>query len=68
MGRVMHCDTETFSAADLSDVGVHKYAEDPYEAEAIILKNRKGENKTILLNWIPEYTSFFNRDITHHEE
>ena len=33
-------------------------AEDPNAAEAIVLKNRKGETGTAYLRWIPEYTSF----------
>ena len=32
--------------------------EDPNAAEAIVLKNRKGETGTAHLRWIPEYTSF----------
>lgn len=32
--------------------------EDPNAAEAIVLKNRKGETGTAYLRWIPEYTSF----------
>ena len=32
--------------------------EDPNSAEAIILKNRKGQTGTVELLWLPEYTSF----------
>ena len=42
-------------------------AENPNEAEAIILKNRKGETGSIRLNWMPEYTCFANLDTTHEE-
>lgn len=42
-------------------------AENPNEAEAIILKNRKGKTGTIKLNWMPEFTCFSNLDTTHQE-
>ena len=42
-------------------------AENPNEAEAIILKNRKGETGSIRLSWLPEYTCFANLDTTHEE-
>ena len=32
--------------------------ENPNEAEAIILKNRRGSIKTLKLMWLPEYTTF----------
>ena len=32
--------------------------QNPNDAEAIILKNRHGELKTIPLMWLPEYTSY----------
>ena len=34
------------------------YSENPNLAEAIILKNRKGQTGTVELSWLPEYTSF----------
>ena len=34
---------------------------DPYLAEAIVLKNRKGQTGTVYLQWLPEFTSFGNR-------
>lgn len=36
----------------------NKECEDPNLAEAIVLKNRKGETGTVPLAWLPEYTSF----------
>lgn len=42
-------------------------AENPNLAEAIILKNRKGEIGKVELNWMPDYTSFANLDRTHEE-
>jgi replicative DNA helicase len=37
-------------------------AVNPNEAEAIILKNRRGETGTVNLLWMPEYTSFVNAE------
>lgn len=37
-------------------------AANPNEAEAIILKNRRGETGTVNLLWRPEYTSFANAE------
>jgi len=39
----------------------------PNEAEAIILKNRHGELKTIPLMWLPEYTSYVSAE-KHHDD
>ena len=36
----------------------NKECENPNLAEAIILKNRKGETGTVELTWLPEYTTF----------
>ena len=36
----------------------NKECQNPNLAEAIVLKNRKGETGTVELTWIPEYTSF----------
>ena len=36
----------------------NKQSENPNLAEAIILKNRKGQTGTVELLWLPEYTSF----------
>lgn len=36
----------------------NKESENPNLAEAIVLKNRKGETGTVNLAWLPEYTSF----------
>lgn len=40
----------------------------PNEAEAIILKNRHGELKTIPLIWLPEYTSYVSAERHHSED
>ena len=36
----------------------NKESENPNLAEAIILKNRKGQTGTVELLWLPEYTTF----------
>ena len=36
----------------------NKECENPNLAEAIILKNRKGQTGTVELLWLPEYTTF----------
>ena len=36
----------------------NKECAEPDIAEAIVLKNRKGETGTVRLRWMPEYTSF----------
>ena len=38
----------------------NKECADPYLAEAIVLKNRKGQTGTVNLVWSPEFTSFKN--------
>lgn len=43
-------------------------AANPNEAEAIILKNRRGETGTVNLLWMPEYTSFANVEKWRDEE
>jgi len=40
----------------------------PNEAEAIILKNRHGEIKTVPLMWLPEYTSYASAERHRDEE
>lgn len=42
--------------------------ENPNEAEAIILKNRHGELRTIPLMWLPEYTSYVSVDTRHSDD
>ena len=42
--------------------------ENPNEAEAIILKNRRGETGTLPLLWMPEYTTFAAMEKRHDEE
>lgn len=36
----------------------NKECENPNLAEAIVLKNRKGQTGTVELSWLPEYTTF----------
>ena len=38
----------------------NRECENPNLAEAIVLKNRKGQTGTVYLNWVPEYTSFYS--------
>ena len=40
----------------------------PNEAEAIILKNRHGELRTVPLMWLPEYTSYVSVERHHDDE
>ena len=40
----------------------------PNDAEAIILKNRHGELKTVPLMWLPEYTSYVSAEKHHDDE
>ncbi len=42
--------------------------QNPNDAEAIILKNRHGELKTIPLMWLPEYTSYVNAETRREDE
>ena len=42
--------------------------ENPNLAEAIVLKNRKGQTGTVELNWLPEYTSFTSVERRHDDE
>ncbi|HBR09589.1 MAG TPA: replicative DNA helicase, partial [Clostridiales bacterium] len=44
-----------------------KEYENPNEAEAIILKNRRGETGTFPLMWMPEYTTFASME-KHRDE
>ena len=46
----------------------NKETENPNLAEAIILKNRHGETKTVELMWMPEYTSFASIEQRHEDE
>ena len=45
-----------------------KDCENPNAAEAIILKNRKGETGTVDLMWIAEYTTYASVDRRHEDE
>jgi replicative DNA helicase len=40
----------------------------PNDAEAIVLKNRHGELRTVHLMWLPEYTSYVSADRRHDED
>lgn len=40
----------------------------PNEAEAIVLKNRKGETGTVPLMWLPDYTSYGSAESHHNDE
>ena len=42
--------------------------EDPNAAEAIVLKNRRGQTGTVYLRWLPEYTTYVNDDRRHDDE
>lgn len=46
----------------------NKEAQNPNIAEAIILKNRKGQTGTINLTWLPEYTTFASCDTRYNED
>ena len=43
----------------------NKECEDPTAAEAIVLKNRKGETGSVPLRFLSEYTSYVNADRRH---
>ena len=43
-------------------------SENPNLAEAIVLKNRKGQTGTVNLTWLPEYTTFASYDNKHSDE
>ena len=38
----------------------NRECENPNLAEAIVLKNRKGQTGTVNLTWVPEYTTFYS--------
>jgi replicative DNA helicase len=40
----------------------NKMCETPNLAEAIVLKNRKGQTGTVNLTWMPDYMSFANME------
>lgn len=46
----------------------NRECENPNVAEALILKNRKGQTGTVNLNWLPEYTSFVNLESRREDE
>lgn len=46
----------------------NKESENPNLAEAIVLKNRKGQTGTVELNWLPEFTSFASCEKRREDE
>ena len=46
----------------------NRESEDPNAAEAIILKNRRGETGTVFLRWLPEFTSYVNDERRRNED
>lgn len=46
----------------------NKECENPNAAEAILLKNRRGETQTLDLLWLPEYTSFVSMEKRRDDE
>ena len=46
----------------------NRESENPFLAEAIVLKNRKGSTGTVELQWMPEYTSFDSVEKRHDDE
>ena len=46
----------------------NKDTENPNLSEAIILKNRHGDTRTVELMWMPEYTTFVSTDKRHEDE
>ena len=46
----------------------NKDCENPNLAEALILKNRKGQTGTVELTWLPEYTSFGSVEHRHDDD
>ena len=46
----------------------NKESENPNLAEAIVLKNRKGQTGTVELSWLGEYTSFTSLERRHDDD
>ena len=42
-------------------------SEEPNVAEAIVAKNRHGETGTVKLQWLPQFTTFSDREWKHNE-
>ena len=42
-------------------------SEEPNVAEAIVSKNRHGETGTVKLQWLPQFTTFSDREWRHSE-
>ena len=45
----------------------NRECENPNAAEAIVLKNRKGQSGTVELMWLPEFTSYVSVERRHEE-
>ena len=45
----------------------NKECENPNAAEAIVLKNRKGETGTVELMWMGDYTTYVSVERRHEE-
>ncbi len=66
---------ESGSIEQDADIVIGLYRDDYYNqetetpniAECIILKNRRGETRTVNLRWLPEFTSFSTLDTVHEE-
>jgi len=58
-----------------ADVVMFLYRDDYYHenspeknvAECIVAKNRHGETGTVKLQWLPQFTTFANREWQHDE-
>ena len=46
----------------------NRECENPNLAEAIVLKNRKGQTGTVNLTWVPEYTTFYSVEKYREDE
>ncbi len=45
----------------------NKDSENPNLAECIIAKNRRGETRTVQLQWLPDFTTFSSIERRHHD-
>ncbi len=58
-----------------ADIVMFIYRDDYYnedsdhknEAEIIVAKNRHGETGKVIVQWLPEFTTFSGRDTFHQE-
>jgi hypothetical protein len=54
------CEQLNFQEALYREGYNNRECENPNLAEAIVLKNRKGQTGTVNLTWVPEYTTFYS--------